>query len=237
MIASACFKSVDVIHSGKRITLQRGQLSFSVRFLAQKWGWDIGKVQRFLSLLKTDTMIDTKNDTGQLIVTICNYEIYQSPEKKSDTLIDTPNDTEVIQERYASDTKKKSGNTVKKEKKGKKQEGMIFDEEKPENIYEWFPAIADTFDKFREHRKKMRKGLTGDAEELALKALDKLIREGNDARLVIEQSIFRGWAGLFPLKADAKEPAKGLSFAEQKELRQQEENQKARELYEQSVAQ
>lgn len=47
-----------------------------------------------------------------------------------------------------------------------------------------------------------RKGWTQRARELSLARLARLHSEGHDPRAVIEQSIERGWTGLFPLKED-----------------------------------
>jgi DNA-binding transcriptional regulator YhcF (GntR family) len=59
-------------------TLQRGQLCASVRYLADCWQWEKSKVERFLKRLKTETMIETRSETGINVITICNYEKYQS---------------------------------------------------------------------------------------------------------------------------------------------------------------
>lgn len=56
------------------------------------------------------------------------------------------------------------------------------------------------FDRFR--RKKDSKGWTDDAKRLAVRKLDELRAEGHAPHLVVEQSVFRGWTGLFPLKGD-----------------------------------
>ncbi|MBX2989478.1 MAG: hypothetical protein KF802_16435 [Bdellovibrionaceae bacterium] len=58
-------------------TLERGQLTHSLRFLAEKWGWEKDAVARFLRQLKTETMIETQTATGQSVITICNYNQYQ----------------------------------------------------------------------------------------------------------------------------------------------------------------
>ncbi len=47
-----------------------------------------------------------------------------------------------------------------------------------------------------------RKGWTARARELSLRKLTRLRDEGHDPRAVIEQSIERGWTGLFPLKEE-----------------------------------
>ena len=42
---------------------------------------------------------------------------------------------------------------------------------------------------------------TRKAQELSLRTLDRLRADGHEPRTVIEQSIERGWSGLFPVKA------------------------------------
>jgi hypothetical protein len=65
------------------VTLQRGQLSYSLRFLGKSWGWHYLRVRRFLTDLAERNMIETVCETGretaQTILTICNYERYQAP--------------------------------------------------------------------------------------------------------------------------------------------------------------
>lgn len=79
--------------------LQRGQLSHSVRFMAEKWKWERGKVERFLSTLKTATMIETATATGQLIITICNYSLYQDDDFENATATATATATAARQQR------------------------------------------------------------------------------------------------------------------------------------------
>jgi hypothetical protein len=71
--------------NGKIVELLRGQLSHSIRFMAEAWGWHRNRVSRFLGELSRESMIGTDGGTGQLIITICNYDTYQAPIKKTGT--------------------------------------------------------------------------------------------------------------------------------------------------------
>lgn len=51
-------------------------------------------------------------------------------------------------------------------------------------------------------RKKIRAPNTDDSLRLNLRTLEKLRAQGHDPRAVIEQSIERGWRGLFPIKPE-----------------------------------
>jgi hypothetical protein len=59
------------------VSLDRGQLAASVRFMADKWKWSKSAVDRFLARLKNRDMIETENGTGLNVITICKYDDYQ----------------------------------------------------------------------------------------------------------------------------------------------------------------
>lgn len=100
MIEEAAWKTARAEIAGAIVTLQRGQLSHSVRFMARAWRWSIGKVQRFVSLLNRERMIDIATDTGTTVITICNYDKYQLPPKRGDT----PAESSSIHQRVSGDT-------------------------------------------------------------------------------------------------------------------------------------
>lgn len=97
LIAHAAWKAGKTRIKGSGVILARGELTFSVRFLAKKWRWSKSKVDRFLHLLRAEGMILVRSKIGttaghpagqgQSILTICNYERYQSaaePERDTD---------------------------------------------------------------------------------------------------------------------------------------------------------
>jgi hypothetical protein len=77
LIAEAAWKKRTRRVGEYTAKLDRGQLLASVRFLAEKWKWSKSKVERFLNKLKTETMIETRTETGITIITVCNYAKYQ----------------------------------------------------------------------------------------------------------------------------------------------------------------
>lgn len=63
-------------------------------------------------------------------------------------------------------------------------------------------------DEFAKHRKAMKKPLTDKARELTLNELEKLAPGDDDMKIaILNQSIQRGWQGVFELKEDAPHPA------------------------------
>lgn len=86
LLCEAEWKPREKYIGSRKIGLDRGQLAHSIRFIAEVWGWHKSKVERFLGRLKTETMIETVTETGATVITICNYERYQSrDEGKRDT--------------------------------------------------------------------------------------------------------------------------------------------------------
>ena len=114
LIGAAVFQDCTTYINGKSVTLKRGQLSYSIRFLAQKWRRDKARVNRYVSLLSRCEIIDTATETGQLVITICNYDKYQAPQDTTETAIDTPS----RQQRDRSETNKNNDNNDKESKRG-----------------------------------------------------------------------------------------------------------------------
>lgn len=73
------------IIKGKIFEINRGQSIYSLDTWAKRWNWDKTSVKRFLDLLKSDSMIELKNETVTTRLTVCNYDSYQSEETKSET--------------------------------------------------------------------------------------------------------------------------------------------------------
>lgn len=96
LIKMASHKAATVRTGIGPIELDRGQLTVSIRFLAERWQWSRTTVERFLLALENrDSIVrevrknrdssGTERGTGQLVLTVCNYDKYQSPEKPSGT--------------------------------------------------------------------------------------------------------------------------------------------------------
>lgn len=79
MIAEAAWDDNKVVSINHRpVKLKRGQLLASIRFMAKKFQWSENKVVRYLETLKVWGMIKTETNTGQTLITVCNYSKYQA---------------------------------------------------------------------------------------------------------------------------------------------------------------
>jgi hypothetical protein len=109
LLSEAAWKPRRVRFAGQTIAIHRGQIAHSIRFMAKAWRWEQTKVVRFLSDLKTETMIATETATGITVTTICNYDKYQIVGLPYATSDATENATETQQDRNTSATNKKKG--------------------------------------------------------------------------------------------------------------------------------
>ena len=61
----------------------------------------------------------------------------------------------------------------------------------------------EAWKRFEKHRKAIRKPMTDDARNLAVRKLDEYRQDGHEPTTVIDNTILNGWTGLFPPKESA----------------------------------
>lgn len=76
LIQAAGIEERVIILDGRAIESRRGELAASRRFLEIRWRWSAGKVTRFLDMLKSQGMIETRKEHGQTVIRLCNYDTY-----------------------------------------------------------------------------------------------------------------------------------------------------------------
>jgi hypothetical protein len=172
-------------------TIKRGEFSHSIRFMADKFRWSKGRVERFLEALKNRDMIHVKTGTqtrtGQLVITICNYSEYQDDKRKTGT--------DMIEKRDSNRDKEEE--CSKEKEKNITLRGMS----KPTDV------SAQVWDDFLQIRKLHKAAVT----ETALKGIR---REAEKAGLSLDGALqivcTQGWRGF---RADwvTKEKTKSTS--------------------------
>ena len=90
MLSEARFEAGIKYIEGREIHLKRGQFAASLRFMANAWGWKKDAAHRLVRRFETATMIETDTATGIYVVTICNYDRYQSEQTRTATASATP---------------------------------------------------------------------------------------------------------------------------------------------------
>jgi hypothetical protein len=115
LLQSTRFEDTKLLIGNRWIEVKRGQNLVSLRYLSGRWQWSTKKVNAFLELLIHDAMIkkETPKETGQTVITICNYEKYNPDYEKW------------------KQQKKQEGNS---KETARKQEGNKINKENNENI-------------------------------------------------------------------------------------------------------
>ena len=98
LIRMANHKDKDVRFRDEIIKAKRGQKITSELKLGKRWKWSRGKVKTFLNRLKNESMLELKQDNRKTIITILNYDTYQSKEKINNTTDSTTTSTATRQQ-------------------------------------------------------------------------------------------------------------------------------------------
>ena len=77
LISAASWKKRTIRVGGAPAEIDRGQLTHSIRFMAEAWNWPKTNVARFLDQLEHESLIGTETVHGQTIITICKYDEFQ----------------------------------------------------------------------------------------------------------------------------------------------------------------
>lgn len=89
LLLSANHDRAVFMFRGIPVTVQRGQVGLSEETLAAKWKWSRGKVRRFLTWLESERQVIQQKSNVCSLLTILNYDQYQSSDTADDTASDT----------------------------------------------------------------------------------------------------------------------------------------------------
>lgn len=188
--------------------LKRGQLFTSIREMQSAGAYKVGyrlrtltkaEVRSVYEAFTKSTMISTTKSTRGMIITIENYDLYQSVEN--------------YEQHNGQHNEHSTNNTVAThymEEGERKEEGKKEIKSKPKTpprppkggdivLPDWVPK--EEWDAFVLMRKKTGFPLTDDGVKLAIKKLDKL-REDGDPAEILNQSTMQNWRGLFPVREE-----------------------------------
>ncbi len=89
LLLHANFTDNEILIKGQVVKLARGQQARSEVTLAKHWKWSRNKVRRFLELLKKEGMIVSETTHLTSIISVCNYDSFQSGDTADGTSIET----------------------------------------------------------------------------------------------------------------------------------------------------
>ena len=195
------------LFDGKPIVVKRGQRITSVRVLAQRWHWSNDKTLRYLNLLQSLGMIRKESNARRTLITIENYDKFQSFNDDSRTKSEQlPNTRRTVTERNNND---------KNDKNDKNNNPPISPLENS-GLSEPVKAEMEKWLKYKKERKESYKpmGLQSLLTQVRGKEHEYGIQPVVD---VIELSMSNQWRGIIWDKikaADKKEVDDGLGIME-----------------------
>ena len=189
--------------NGHTFELKRGQIVVSVSFLAKGFGMTDKGVRVVIQKLEKQGMLGKQRASKGTIITICNYNKYQSNEK---TEGEQEGDVRAIKGQSKGNNKKQP-NKHNEPKEGKK--GVLI--EVPSFI------SGEVWEQWVNHRNEIKKKLTPTQSQAQIKKLTAWNENGLDANEIILNSIGNGWTGLFKPKTNN---AKNKGLTPDEELQQ-----------------
>ena len=117
LIMLANHKPSKVRIDNQIIDIQVGQHWTSLEHLADRWGWSVGRVRRFLELLCDDKMILKSGTPRGTLITVVNYGVYQGFDTEKNKPMDKPTDTPTARQRTSQRYTNKNDKNEKNEKK------------------------------------------------------------------------------------------------------------------------
>lgn len=206
LIGATAWKAGEVRGPTGPLGLARGEFCHSLRFLSDKWGWSKSRVERFFGRLQNQDMIRDTSRDGVKIYSLNNYNRFQIVGVPTGTPIETPSGTRPGRDRDKEETGKQENreSSLRSDSKPAPKKRVV------QNVLllipEWVPKnLWDGFVEMRQAIAKKSKGapFTDEARRLLLLDLEKLRQAGHDPAAVLEQSIKKGYLGLFKPKEES----------------------------------
>lgn len=190
LIGAAAWKAIQTRGNAGKVSLRRGEFSFAVRFLADKWQWSKSRVDRFLERLQNEDMLRDTSRDGSKIYSVSNYNDYQKVGVPNGTTDGTLSGTPAGRQR----DKEETGETGK-HNLATLGNALVAWCSLASDFPPWWPFPE--WAAFMGVRKKLRAPLTSQSVKNLIRDVSKLREAGNDPAAVFDQSVTRAWRGVF----------------------------------------
>lgn len=140
-------------YKGEIIVCRKGDVNRSMLWLADRWGWSRKAVKHFLDLLEKDGMVTTRVTTNRTVISLLNWEKYQSRDYQGG------NESYNEGSNEGNNEGNNEGSTYKKDKKDKKDKKYIssFDD-----FWKIYPRKQDKGQAYRNYLARLNDGYTED---------------------------------------------------------------------------
>ena len=118
LVLMANYDKNKVSINGIVVRVERGQIFTSYRFLAERWGWSLGRVKRFIDVLESEEMMTVERSKNGTRLTLVNYSNFQD--------VQNTNGTPTEHQRNTDGTLTEQNKEIKKDKKVKEEKKDIY---------------------------------------------------------------------------------------------------------------
>ena len=169
------------------VIIQRGSFMTSIVKLADRWGWSRNKVVRYLDMLESEQMLNTKRTPKGTLVTIVKYDDYQLSDVSCESTNESADESQ--------NKNIKNNKNVKNEKKERKGQAVYYPNDE---------LLNNAFKEFLTMRNKIKKPLaTKQALTRMMNKIEKLSCGDNDLAIkILNQSTDHCWQDVYELKSD-----------------------------------
>ena len=212
-----------VIH-GRLISIERGQTYTSFRSLAERWGWGLGRVKRFIGMLEQEQMVNAEKTKNGTLLTLVKYDDFQNAQNTNGTPTEHRRNTRGTRtehqrntdgtptERNNNDNNENNVNNEKNENNDNNETITIPLNPPSGEPRRYFPnddRLEEAFKDFRKMRKAIKKPMTDRAITLMLSKLQKMTLDPDEQVRILEQSITNCWSDIYELKDKRRNGGKG----------------------------
>ena len=119
LLLLANYEDAKKPYKGQIITCKRGDVNFSISYLADRWKWGRKKTTNFLNVLERDGMVTINATTHRTTITIVKYDDFQC-------VGTTKSATKEQQGNNKGTTREQQGNIIKERKERKEEKEIIY---------------------------------------------------------------------------------------------------------------
>jgi hypothetical protein len=191
--------------------IERGSFQTSYQMLSDQTGMSIQNIRTSLNKLILTGELTYKSTTQNGLITINNYDEYQST--------NTPTNKQVTSDQQATNKQLTTNKNLKNLKNDKNIKPIGVALQDIIEAYTDNPDLRASLNEFVQHRNATAKTkLTELALTKNLKELDNLFSDDKDKIKSIDQTIANNWKGVFPLKNQVSKEDK-ITYTWQEELK------------------
>ncbi len=179
ILATAAWRDTRMDANGTTVMVKRGQLLTSYRQISKATGVGVQVIRTLVSKLIDENAINTALTQGRLLITICNYEKYQSPNGSANTFTNTgATQDQHTKEPYNHSAKADASKSASKDLKKIAFDGGV-------------RLLSDAGKSEAQARAIVGKWVKQNGEAMTIEALGKAQREGAIDPVSFVEGVFR----------------------------------------------